>query len=88
MLFNKAQVRLKHVAILENTIRDGGSIALNCLFTVYTIQSTLHCLNSSRNFWQGKNTFRNGCWASQQNVDCYDLHVKSEHRVMFTFNIH
>ena len=30
--------------IQENTIRDGGSTGLYTVFTVYTIQTALHCL--------------------------------------------
>ena len=36
--------------VRENTIRDGGSTALysaNTVYTFYTVQTALHCLNSS-----------------------------------------
>ena len=35
-----------HVHILKNTTRDGGGTAYT-VYTVFTIQSALHCLNSS-----------------------------------------
>ena len=35
-----------HVHILKNTTRDGGGTAYT-VCTVFTIQSALHCLNSS-----------------------------------------
>ena len=31
----------------QNTIRDGGSTALYSVYTIYIIQTALHCLNSS-----------------------------------------
>ena len=36
--------------VKQNTIRDGGSTALysaNTVYTFYTVQTALHCLNSS-----------------------------------------
>ena len=59
------------------TVRDGGSTALYTAYTIYAVQTALHCLNSSMNAyiycWEGFNAIGMGGWASEQIMEVYEL---------------